>query len=180
MALLARVLNYVAVLAIIGVLGVAFWHQLARNELPCALCMVQRAGLIGAGLGLLLNVRFGSSESHYGVALVSALVGAVAAGRQVLARVAPGTDALGPTILGLHFDTWAVLVFGVVVLFCAVMLFIEVQFMEGVRDVRVGVIAQSLAWFFVAVALANAVSTLLLCGIEACPDRPTGYVLPWK
>jgi hypothetical protein len=39
------------------------------------------------------------------------------------------------------------------------------------------VAAQAVGWLFVAVALANAVSTLLECGFGACPDNPTEYEL---
>ena len=57
MAAVARMLNAVALLAICALLLVAFYWQLARGELPCPLCLLQRAALIGAGLGLMLNVR---------------------------------------------------------------------------------------------------------------------------
>jgi hypothetical protein len=57
------------------------------------------------------------------------------------------------------------------------LLFIEAQFVEGTHDLRPSVVTQAVGWLFVAVALANAVSTLLECGFGACPDNPTEYEL---
>ncbi|HKC44326.1 MAG TPA: disulfide bond formation protein B [Burkholderiales bacterium] len=177
MALLARTLNAVALLAICILLLVAFYWQLARHELPCPLCLLQRAALIGAGLGLMLNVRFGASESHYGVAIISALAGAAFAARQILLHIVPGAGGYGAVLYGYHFYTWALVIFFLIALFSAALLLIEAQFVEGVRDWRPTTAAQILGWLFVALALANAVSTLLLCGFGPCPDNPTGYEL---
>jgi disulfide bond formation protein DsbB len=177
MAAVARTLNAVALLAICVVLLVVFYWQLARGELPCPLCLLQRAALIGAGLGLMLNVRFGASESHYGLAILGALAGAAFAARQILLHIVPGTGGYGAVLYGYHFYTWALIIFFLIALFAGVMLFIEAQFMEGVRDWRPTAAAQILGWLFVALALANAVSTLLLCGFGPCPENPTGYEL---
>lgn len=177
MAALARALNVLALLAVCAALLFALYWQVAHRELPCPLCLLQRAALLGAGLGLALNVRFGSSESHYGVVIVSSLVGAAFAARQILLYVVPGTGAYGSELFGVHFYTWALVLFVALIAFAGVVLFIEAQFVEGVRDVRPTAGAQALGWLFVLVALANAVSTLLQCGFGPCPDNPTGYEL---
>jgi len=179
-SLLARGLNVVALAAVIGVLIVLLWFQFARGELPCALCLVQRAAFIAAGLGFLLNVRFGSSESHYGIVIVSAMGGAAVAGRQVLLHIATSSRLSGPVVFGVHFETWALIAFCTIVLFCGAMLFVESQFVEGVRDVRPHAVAQYASWLFVVIALGYAVSALLVCGVGVCAENPTGYQLPWK
>jgi disulfide bond formation protein DsbB len=180
LAALAKGLNILAVLAIVGVLLFALYWQIAWDELPCPLCLVQRLGLIGAGLGFMLNVRFGSSESHYGVVIVSALVGGAAAVRQILLHIVPDAGSYGSALYGWHFYTWAFVLFLAIAALAGILLFIEAQFVEGVRDLRPSVVAQSVGWLFVAVALANAVSTLLACGFGACPENPTGYELLQK
>ena len=180
MPALARALNALALLGICGVLLVAFYWQLARGELPCPLCLLQRAAFLGCGLGFMLNVRFGSSEAHYGVVIVSALVGGAVAVRQVLLHIVPGTGSYGSALLGMHFYTWAVLAFFLIALFAAAMLFIEAQFAEGVSDWRPTATAQVLGWLFVLTVLGNAVSTLLECGFGPCPDNPAGYELLQK
>ncbi|HTO47894.1 MAG TPA: disulfide bond formation protein B [Burkholderiales bacterium] len=177
MTALARALNAVALLGICAVLGVAFYWQIVRGELPCPLCLVQRAAFLGAGLGFMLNVRFGSSESHYGIAIASALVGGAVAARQVLLHVVPGTGSYGSELLGWHLYTWGAVAFFLIALFAAGLLFIEAQFAEGVSEWRPTATAQVLGWLFVLIALGNAVSTLLECGVGSCPDNPTGYEL---
>lgn len=180
MAALARALNVLALLAVCAALLFALYWQVAHRELPCPLCLLQRAALLGAGLGLALNVRFGSSESHYGVVIVSSLAGAAFAARQILLHVVPGTGAYGSELFGVHFYTWALVVCLALIAFAGAMLFIEAQFVEGVRDVRPTAGAQALGWLFVLVVLANAASTLLQCGFGPCPDNPTGYELLTK
>jgi hypothetical protein len=176
-ATIAKVLNILAVLGISGVLLFAFYWQLARGELPCPLCLVQRLGLIGAGLGFALNVRFGSSESHYGVVIISAIVGGAAATRQILLHILPDTGSYGSVLYGWHFYTWALVVFVAIAALAGLLLFIEAQFVEGTHDLRPSVVTQAVGWLFVVIALANAVSTLLECGFGACPDNPTEYEL---
>jgi disulfide bond formation protein DsbB len=177
MAALARTLNALGLLGVCAVLLFAFYWQVARGELPCPLCLLQRAAFVGAGLGFLLNVRFGSSESHYGVTIVSALAGAAFAARQVLLHIVPGTGSYGSALYGWHFYTWALVAFFLIALFAAALLFIEAQFVEGVRETRPSGAAQALGWLFVLVAVGNAASTLLECGFGPCPDNPTGYEL---
>jgi disulfide bond formation protein DsbB len=176
-AAIAKTLNILAVLAITGVLLFAFYWQLARGELPCPLCLVQRLGLIGAGLGFALNVRFGSAESHYGVVIVSALVGGAAAARQILLHIVPDTGSYGSALYGWHFYTWALVAFVAIAAVAGLLLFIEAQFVEGTHDLRPGIVPQAVGWLFVAIAFANAASTLLECGFGACPDNPTEYEL---
>jgi disulfide bond formation protein DsbB len=177
MAAFARILNALALLGVCGAMLYAFYWQIVRGELPCPLCLLQRAALLAAGLGFLLNVRFGSSESHYGVVIVSSIAGAAFAARQILLHIVPDTGAYGSAVLGYHFYTWALAGFVVMIAFAGVMLFIEAQFVEGVHDLRPSAGAQALGWLFVLVVLANAVSTLAECGFGPCPDNPTGYEL---
>jgi disulfide bond formation protein DsbB len=180
MVALARALNALALLGVCGLLLAAFYWQIGLGELPCPLCLLQRAALLGCGLGFMLNVRFGSSETHYGVVIVSALVGGAVAARQVLLHIVPGTGSYGSAVLGLHLYTWALIAFFLIALFAAALLFIEAQFAEGVSDWRPTATAQVLGWLFVLIVLGNAVSTLLECGFGPCPDNPTGYELLQK
>jgi disulfide bond formation protein DsbB len=177
MAAFARILNALVLLGVCAVLLFSLYWQVARAELPCPLCLLQRAAFVGAGVGLLLNVRFGASESHYGVVIVSALAGAAFATRQLLAHIVPGTGAYGSALLGYHFYTWALIGCIALIAFGALMLFFEGQFVEGVQEVRPTIGAQLLGWLFVLVALGAAVSALLQCGFGPCPENPTGYEL---
>jgi hypothetical protein len=119
---------------------------------------------------------FASLVAMLGLRRTSLLVWLTAVALMLL----PGTGAYGSAVLGYHFYTWALAGFVVLIAFAGVMLFIEAQFVEGVRDVRPSPGAQALGWLFILGAFANAVSTLLECGLRACPDNPTEYELMMK
>ena len=135
MATLARALNSLALLLVCAVLLFVLYWEYIQNEPPGALGLLQRAALLGVGFGTLLNVRFGSSESHYGVIFASALLGAWVAGRQMLGYIVTA-GSFGSAIFEWHFYTWAFAGFCVIMVFATAMLFMEGQFFEGVRDTR--------------------------------------------
>ncbi len=176
MAGLSRALNSLALLVVCAVLLFVLYWEFMRGELPGALGLLQRAALVGVGLGMLLNVRFGASESHYGIILASALLGAWVAGRQTLGYLVVA-GSFGSAIFEWHFYTWAFVGFCAAMVFATALLFMEGQFFEGLRDTRPSSAAQAAGWLFVLVALAHAVSALLQCGFEICIDTPSGYEL---
>ncbi len=176
MAIIARALNSLALLIVCAVLLFLLYWEIMRGEFPGGLGLLQRAALLGTGFGMLLNVRFGSSESHYGIILASALLGAWVAGRQMLGFIVTA-GSFGSAIFEWHFYTWAFAGFCVITMFGTALLFMEGQFFEGVRDTRPSSAAQAAGWLFVLVALAHAVSALLQCGFDACFATPTGYAL---
>jgi disulfide bond formation protein DsbB len=176
-AAIARLINFLALFATCAVLLFVLYWQLVRGDIPGGLALMQRIALVGIGIGFLLNVRFGSSESHFGIVIFSAAVGLLVAARQMIAYAAASGAALGPEMFGYHFVTWAVVGFFAAILLGAALLFIEGQFVEGVRDTRPSGAAQAAGWLFVLVALAHVVLALLQCGFEACIDGASGYEL---
>jgi disulfide bond formation protein DsbB len=56
---LSRLLNALGLIAVDTVLALAFIDQLWFRDLPCPLCILQRAGFAAAGFGLALNLLFG-------------------------------------------------------------------------------------------------------------------------
>ena len=101
---------------------VAFVWQIAYDEPPCPLCLLQRVAFMLAGVGLLLNLRLGPSPMHYAMVIAAALGGMLASGRQVLLHIAPGDPGYGTTLLGLHFYTWSFIAFVALIAFCVLML----------------------------------------------------------
>jgi disulfide bond formation protein DsbB len=172
---LARPLNALGLIAISGVLLVAFAEQIFNGELPCPLCLLQRVGFVIVGAGLALNVLCGLRPAHYGVMLLGAFVGAAVALRQVALHIVPGTGGYGDPILGLHYYTWAFVLFAVVVAGAGLMLLLESQFSDTRRD-RSG-LGRIAVGLFALVVLANGISTVLECGGGLCPDNPTSYQL---
>ncbi len=173
---LSRTLNTLALAGICAVLLMAFAWQLAFNELPCPLCLLQRVAFVLIGIGLLLNVRFGPSSLHYGMIILSALGGAFASGRQVLLHIAPGDAGYGTIFLGMHFYTWALVLFVATIAWSGIMLMLDRRCTDQPDARPVGPVARLVMWLFFLVVLGNIVSTILECGFGACPDNPVSYL----
>jgi disulfide bond formation protein DsbB len=97
---LSRLLNALGLVAIDTVPVLAFADQLWFRDLPCPICILQRAGFIAAGFGIALNLIFGPRPSHYALAILGAMVGGIMSADQVLRYIVPGTGSYGNAILG--------------------------------------------------------------------------------
>jgi len=168
-------LNTLALALITAVLGGAFIEQLVFGELPCPLCLMQRAGLIAVGLGFLLNLRFGIQPLHYGVALFGALVGASTSVRQILLHISPGDPGYSKAVFGFHFYTWSFITFIAVIFGIALLLCLSEKNQSG-RPVFAGRITVIVMLTFLVIVFGNLASTLLECGLTQCPDDPTQYL----
>jgi disulfide bond formation protein DsbB len=175
---LSRLLNALGLIAVDLVLLLALADQLWYHDLPCPLCLLQRAGFIAAGFGLVLNLLFGPRPSHYGVVILGAAAGAAVSIRQILLHIVPGTGSYGNAFLGLHLYTWAFLLFALMIAGSAVLLLYDRQFGRP-EPWSQHLDALPLAAFvlFAALVAADLVSALLICGFGACPDNPTHYLL---
>ncbi|MCJ2132538.1 disulfide bond formation protein B [Methylobacterium sp. J-026] len=177
MALLhARTLNALGLLGCSAILLVAFGYQFLLGELPCPLCLLQRAAFAASGVGFALNIRFGSRPSHYGVTILSAVAGAVVAGRQVALHVVPGTGGYGSTLMGVHFYTLALIAFVALIGAVGVLLLVGEALRPETRGQHDGwLFGKACLLLFLGIVLANAVSTAAECGGGLCPDDPTHY-----
>jgi disulfide bond formation protein DsbB len=170
-------LNALALYAISAVLLVAFYWQLAYGELPCPLCMLQRAAFAALAIGPVLTIRHGPKPQFYGLAILAALMGAAVAARQILLHIMPGDPGFGSPLMGLHFYTWAFLGFVAAILAAGVMLMFGGQFAATERPVRAGAFERGAVWLIIALTALNAVSALAECGLASCPANPVRYEL---
>jgi disulfide bond formation protein DsbB len=172
---LAFSLNTLALALITAVLAGAFVEQIVFGELPCPLCLLQRAGLIAVGLGFLLNLRFGIQPLHYGVTLLGALVGAAASVRQILLHIAPGDPGYSKAIFGFHLYTWSFVTFVCIIAGVAILLCLSNKTQNG-RPVFAGRITGLVMLAFLVIVFGNLASTLLECGFTQCSDDPVRYL----
>jgi len=176
---LSKLLNALGLVAIDTVLVVAFADQLWFRDLPCPVCILQRAGFIAAAFGLALNLIYGPRPSHYGIAILGAVAGGIISAQQVLVYIVPDSGSYGNAIFGLHLYTWALLMFALIVVGSAFMLLFDRQFAPteplGARPTLLPVTAIAL---LLLLAVGNVVSTLAICGLGvACPEKPSGYLI---
>ena len=179
MAVLVRFGNWLAVLAMALVLLVAFVLQFARHELPCPLCILQRVAFVLCGFGFLLNLRFGVQPLHYGLSILAGLFGVAVAGRQVLLHIVPGTGAYGSALFGLHLYTWSLILFVAVIAGVALLMIMGGRPDHDRSDhqtaLRFRGSSRFAAWLLIAVTLANALNSFVLCGPVDCAPDPMGY-----
>jgi len=172
------ILNMLGLLGISLILTVAFTYQLALGELPCPLCLLQRAGFIAIGMGFLFNMRLGERPSHYAMILIASLVTGFIAMRQVSLHLAPGDPGYGSALWGLHFYTWALI--AAVGIICYVALVFVLKDAAGKRegDAPVtGFASNAVFAIFALLVAANLLSTVLECGAGQCDDNPVRYLL---
>lgn len=178
---ISRSLDAFGLLAIVLVLAVAFADQLLNHELPCPLCLLQRVGFVLAGFGLAINLVFGPRASHYALVILGAMAGGAVAMRQVLLHIVPGTGAYGDPFLGLHFYTWAAILFALIVIGSAVLLLFDTRLdASPAEPAPIGILARTALVLFTLLVVGNALSTFLECGLGLCPDNPTGYEILHK
>jgi disulfide bond formation protein DsbB len=174
----SRLLNALGLIALDTVLVIAFVDQLWFRDLPCPLCILQRAGFIAAGFGLALNIFFGPKPSHYGITILGAIAGGIISMRQVLSHIVPGSGSYGNPIFGLHLYTWAFIAFGLMIVGSALMLLGDRQFARaGPMSTRLNLLPLTALTVFVTLAIGNVISTIALCGLGACPPNPSTYLL---
>src|SRR5262249_7939427 len=152
---------------------------------PCPLCVVQRIALMMCALGPLYVVVQARDRAPTGrdiaigngIAIMAALVGAVASGRQVLLHILPGDQGLGAPVLGLPLYTWCLGAF-VCQIAASGLLLIGTAWLKEER-VPWGIpwrIAHITAGAFVVVVVANLLSVIAEAGLNwDLPPDPVEY-----
>ncbi|MGH6792600.1 MAG: disulfide bond formation protein B [Methyloceanibacter sp.] len=175
---LSRLLNALGLVLVSAVLALALADELWFGDLPCPLCILQRAAFAAAGFGLALNLVFGPKPSHYAVTILGAAAGAAIAMRQIVLHIVPGTGSYGDPILGLHLYTWSFMIFALMIIGCAIMLLDDRQFARAEPlSTRLKSLPLLALTLFTVLTLAAMVSTIALCGAGLCPDSPERYLL---
>jgi disulfide bond formation protein DsbB len=180
MPMVFKQLNALGLLAISAIMAFALYAQLADNELPCPLCLIQRLGFAGVMLGLLLNTLHGPQPRFYSLAMLFAVFGAMAALRQVSLHVIPGTPYYGSAFFGFHFYTWAFICFTLIIVGLAIVSGFKDQYKPQHFQNKPNIAQHS--WLIkisaavaVIILLLNTVLTFAECGPHVCPDDPTEY-----
>jgi disulfide bond formation protein DsbB len=121
MVFFQRILNLLFIFVLEAVLIAGFVYQFTKQEEPCPLCFLQRLGMIGIVSALLMNLRFGIRAQHYGLAILSAVLGRLVSLRQIGFHVCPEFPTFGEPILGLDLYVWAFMVFTCAIFSAAVL-----------------------------------------------------------
>jgi disulfide bond formation protein DsbB len=162
--------------AIAAILTAAMVLQYAYGEIPCPLCLLQRAAMFGVCFGILRHFRDGMSDRNFGIAQVFALLLLVIAARQSLLDIVPrpGHAYIGSAVLGLHMPVWSVLIALALLLAFAVKMTVL-----GGDAPRAGAglarAARVLGGYVLALCAVNLASVVVQCGFGQC--HTMGYRL---
>jgi disulfide bond formation protein DsbB len=174
---LSLTLNALSLYALSAGLVAAFAMQVARGELPCPLCLLQRAFMCALAIGPILNLRFGPRPSHYALSMLAALAGAAVSVRQILLHILPGDPGYGSATFGYHYYTWAFILFVAALVLLALMLLLDGQFDRTEAEPQPAPAARLAVLLAIGLTAANILSTLAICGFATCPDNPVRYEL---
>ncbi|WP_058120368.1 disulfide bond formation protein B [Photobacterium kishitanii] len=172
----------VALLNALGLLGITFVLlmasvlQVVLNELPCPLCLLQRLGFMLVMFGFMLNVVYGPQQRHYGILIIGALFGAATALRQVSLHVIPGTPGFGSPVFGIHYYTWAFILFSLTIVGVAVLQLLWNKDWNN-NDYKINRFGKFVCLVAIFAVVVNVVSTFIECGPYQCPDNPVTYWL---
>jgi disulfide bond formation protein DsbB len=182
----AEQINFVFLLAMLaviaGILSAAMVMQYVYGELPCPLCLLERAALFGVAFGIIANLRSGFSYRNTGLSLLFALVLLIVSVRQTLLDIypRPGHEYIGSTVLGLHMPVWSILIALAILAAYALKLVLlgdEARLERSKLDAfpRFGPSADILSIYVIALCAINLVSAFVQCGLGQC--HTTGYHL---
>jgi disulfide bond formation protein DsbB len=183
---LSRLVNIAALFGLILVLAGSLHLQFGAGEQPCPLCIVQRSGMVGLAVGPIMNLLWGIKPRHYALSILAAVVGAAGSTRQILLHIAdPNDPGYGPTVLGWHLYTWALVTFIIAIVGCAILIMWQAPFQAGdegvlrdpgpMRPLVTGLVV----WLSLLVVVWSTVdlgviglSIIPECGLGECPDDP--------
>lgn len=165
--------NSAAMLMVSTVLIGAFYFQFGLNENPCPLCLLQRMGMMGVIFGLTLNTYFGFRKEHFGVVILSALIGSSFSIRQILLHICPVAGeptGYGTAVMGMHLYSWAVVIYVASIIGSVVFMFL---FKEEKKTTKRQPLTFEKVVFYLIVFLifANMVATFFECQIGPCCEN---------
>jgi disulfide bond formation protein DsbB len=174
-----RLILWLMLLALAGVLTAAMAFQYVDREIPCPLCLLQRVALFGCCFGLIQQLRDGETERGAGIALIFSVLLLVISVRQTLLDIVPrpGHAYIGSAVFGVHMPVWSVLIAVALLLGFAVRLALfggprATPEPEGSTWRR---LTHGLCVYVVVICAINAVSVLVQCGLGQC--HTSGYAL---
>ena len=86
---LDRLILWLMLLALAAVLTAAMGFQYLDGEIPCPLCLLQRAAMFGCCLGLMQQLNNGETQRGAGLAMFSAVLLLIISVRQTLLDIVP-------------------------------------------------------------------------------------------
>jgi disulfide bond formation protein DsbB len=176
---LDRLILCLMLLALAGVLTAAMGFQYLDGEIPCPLCLLERAAMFACCFGLIRQLRDGGSQRGAGIAMISTVLLLVISVRQTLLDIVPraGHAYIGSAVFGLHMPVWSVLVAVALLIGFAVRLAIlgGQNWAPKAERSMLSRLGYGLGLYVAILCAINFISVLVQCGFGQC--HTTGYAL---
>lgn len=177
--MLDRLILWLMLLALAGVLTAAMAFQYFDREIPCPLCLLQRVAMFGCCFGLIQQLREGETQRGAGIALIFSVLLLVISVCQTLLDIVPrpGHGYVGSAVFGVHMPVWSVLI-AVALLFG---LAVRLTLFGGPRATpepegsTLRRLTHGLGIYVVVICAINVLSVLVQCGFGQC--HTSGYAL---
>ncbi|WP_299491566.1 disulfide bond formation protein B [uncultured Shewanella sp.] len=167
-------------IGVILVLITASILQFYFEELPCPLCLLQRAAMILMVLPILLNLRHERHIFNYTLSSLGALLLGGIAMRQVLLHINdPQGSGYRNILWGFHLYTWAFIMAVIIIAYNCIVSsalkeyrvpYLYYQHPQGKKIVITTIL------LFIFTAALNVITVYSECGFKQCPDNPTHYI----
>jgi disulfide bond formation protein DsbB len=177
-ATLDRLILCLMLLALAGVLTAAMGFQYLDGEIPCPLCLLERAAMFGCCFGLVRQLRDGGSQRGAGIAMICAVLLLIMSVRQTLLDIVPrsGHAYIGSAVFGLHMAVWSVLIaVALLIGFAARLAVLGGPRWSPAERSTLSRLSTGLGLYGAILCVINFVSVLVQCGFGQC--HTTGYVL---
>ena len=150
-----------------AIISTAFVLQIILHEEPCALCYLQRVGMLLVCSAAAMNLLFGIKPLHYGFVILASLLGGGVAIRQILLHICPSFPEFGIPFMGYSLYTWSLLTFGCSLLLTALLLLLFHP-LEEVKPKKLNKLqSAAILWLFL-VVIGNVISTAVDCQLGLC------------
>ena len=177
--MLDRLILWLMLLALAGILTAAMAIQFVGGDIPCPLCLLERVAMFGCCFGLIHQLRSGGSQRGVGIGLVFSVLLLLISARQTLLDLfpRPGHAYVGGAIFGVHMPVWSVFIAVALLLGFAVRLAIfggpRVAPEAEVSTLRR--LTYGLGLYVITICGINCLSVLIQCGFGEC--HTSGYEL---
>lgn len=160
---------------IVAILTAAMTLQYVHGELPCPLCLLQRAAMLGVCFGIMQQFRHGYSSRNVGISLGFSLLLLIISVRQTLLDIypRPGHEYVGSAVFGMHMPVWSVLIATCLIIALAIQLIIwggNDQFRKNpILDYPIlKTLTTLLSIYVLIIGLVNFVSVGVQCKFNQC------------
>ncbi|HEY0121507.1 MAG TPA: disulfide bond formation protein B [Rhizobium sp.] len=166
-------------LVIAAILTAAMVFQYHGGEIPCPLCLLQRAAMFGICFGTIMHFRRGHSARNIGMSMLFAMLLLIVSARQTLIDIYPraGHAYIGSAVFGLHMPVWSIVIALAILLAFTLKLAVlgEKNLHNPEPSATLSRLAGLVSLYVIALCAINFLSVIVQCGVGAC--HTFGYIL---